>query len=126
LNTANQTSPSALSKRNATSEKRTVPIVSNSTTASSTNKNESVIESTITPNTFIQNQEPIEICQLLSTNENRYTANDNWWKQVFKQQQQPFSVNDIGEWPEREEDEEYVQVKHIIPFRIINKNEDEL
>ena len=63
------------------------------------------------------NDEPIEICQLLPKNENRYTASDKWWKQPLNNQQ-TFSVDDIGEWPEDEQDEQYiVQVKRIQPTR---------
>ncbi len=58
------------------------PVVSptNENISSSTNKNESDIEPTIR---LIQHQEPIEIYQLLPKNENRYTANDNWWKHTL-------------------------------------------
>ncbi len=117
-----ETSPSALSNRNVVSEKR--PIVTttndnNSSSSSSINKNES---DDVAPS--IQNQEPIEICQLLPTSENRYTSNDNWWKQALNKQQ-TFSIDDIGEWPERDQDEQYtVQIKRIIPFKKVNQEQD--
>ncbi|CAF4326731.1 unnamed protein product, partial [Rotaria magnacalcarata] len=52
----------------------------------------------------IENREPIEIYQLLPKNENLYVSTDNWWKQALNKQQ-TFSIDDIGEWPERELDE---------------------
>ncbi|CAF4437113.1 unnamed protein product, partial [Adineta steineri] len=56
-------------------------------------------------------------CQLLPTGENRYTASDNWWKQALNKQQN-FSINDIGDWPEREQDEQYiVNVTRIVPVK---------
>jgi len=89
------------------------------------NKNELDIEPIVQSNSSIENQEPIELCQLLPTNENRYTSNDNWWKHALNKQQ-TFSINDIGEWPEREEDEQYiVQVKRIIPVKH-NKDDEQL
>jgi len=120
--TNNQTSPSALLNRNVVSEKRPVVTTSNGNISSTTNKNEFDIEPTIPS---IQNQEPIEICQLLPTNANRYTDNDNWWKQALNKQQ-TFSVEDIGEWPEREQDEQYtVQIKRIIPVKKVNEEQDD-
>ena len=72
----------------------------------------------------IETFEPIEICQLLPTNENPYTSNDKWWKQPFNPQQ-TFSVDDIGEWPEREQDEQYtVQIKRIIPVKKSNQQQE--
>jgi hypothetical protein len=123
-NTTNQelsTLPPSTSNRKGTSEKRTAPTASPNNTSSSTNKNEVDVEPTVTTNTSVppspQIQEPIEICQLLPANENRYTANDDWWKQALNKQP-TFSVNDIGEWPEREQDEQYVvNVKRIIPVK---------
>ena len=62
-------------------------------------------------------QEPIEVCQLLPTRESPYTASDDWWKQALNKQQ-TFSVDDIGEWPEREQDEQYViQIERIVPTK---------
>ncbi len=90
---------------------KTETFSSNDSTLSATNKNEFDVEPTMA------NQEPIEICQLLPTNENRYTADDHWWKQALNKQP-TFSVDDIGEWPEREQDEQYVvNVKRIIPVK---------
>ena len=67
-------------------------------------------------------QEPIEICQLLPTGENRYTASDNWWKQALNKQQ-AFSVTDIGDWPERDQEEQYiVNVQRIVPVKPANNN----
>ena len=61
--------------------------------------------------------EPIEICQLLPSKENPYTASDDWWKRALNKPQ-TFSVDDIGEWPERDQDEQYVvNVRQIIPTR---------
>lgn len=110
------------SNRKTTSEKRTA--VGNDVSSSITNKNESDAEPTVASNTVVQSapqeQEPIEICQLLPMHENRYTANDDWWKQALNKQQ-TFTVDDIGEWPEREYDEQYVvQVKRIIPTKNIS------
>lgn len=68
-------------------------------------------------------EEPIEICQLLPKNESRYTANDNWWKQPLNNQQ-TFSVDDIVEWPEYEQDEQYVvQIKRIQPNRKLSQDD---
>lgn len=61
--------------------------------------------------------EPIEICQLLPSKENPYTASDDWWKRALNKPQ-TFSVDDIGDWPERDQDEQYVvNVRQIIPTR---------
>ncbi len=123
-NTNNQeSSPTSSSKRKTASEKQTAPTP---TASSSTNKNEFDVETTGTSNVFVppppKIQEPIEICQLLPTSENRYTANDNWWKQTLNKQP-TFSIDDIGEWPEREQDEQYiVNVKRIIPIKNTNTN----
>jgi len=117
--TNNQTSPSALSNRHVVSEKQPVLTTSNSDSSSITNKNESNVEPTI------ENEETIEICQLLPKNENLYTVNDNWWKQALNKQQ-TFSINDIGEWPEREQDEQYiVQIKHIIPVKKAHQEQND-
>ncbi|CAF2071341.1 unnamed protein product [Rotaria magnacalcarata] len=111
------------SNRKKAQEKRTTSI--NNTLASATNKNEFEVETIIPSNISVlptpQIQEPIEICQLLPINENRYTTNDTWWKQALNKQP-TFSIDDIGEWPEREQDEEYVvQVKRIVPTKNISK-----
>ncbi|CAF3803819.1 unnamed protein product, partial [Adineta steineri] len=122
-----ESSPSALSNRKNVSEKRSIPTTSNTNTTSSsslTNKTDLDIEPTIPSTKPVKIQEPIEICQLLPTSENRYTANDSWWKETLNKQQ-TFSVNDIGDWPEREQDEQYiVKVQRIIPVN--HRNDDEL
>ncbi|CAF3627632.1 unnamed protein product [Rotaria sp. Silwood1] len=124
--TLKQESPpaSTSSNRKTTTEKRTTPT---NNPSSLINKNESDVETTVTSNTPVQpppTQEPIEICQLLPTSENRYTANDDWWKQALNKQQ-TFSIDDIGEWPEREQDEQYiVQVKRIIPIKTALSEKD--
>lgn len=119
-----QTSSSSSNRKNA-SEKRVPPqatLSSSTGNVSSTNKIENDDESVVTSNTPnplppVQNQEPIEICELLPTSENRYTASDNWWKQALNKQQ-TFSIADIGDWPEREQDEQYtVQIKRIVPTK---------
>ncbi|CAF4597359.1 unnamed protein product [Rotaria sp. Silwood1] len=101
--------------------------LSNSNTSSSINNNELYIETTTSLindlTSSIEDPEPIEICQLLPTNENLYTSNDNWWKQALNKQQ-TFSIDDIGEWPEREQDEQYiVQIKRIIPVKKLNEKQ---
>ncbi|CAF0898115.1 unnamed protein product [Rotaria sordida] len=126
-NTNNQT----LSNHNVTSEQRSIPTISNSNILSSINNNELNVETTTTTTPLINNSissienlEPIEICQLLPTNENLYTSNDNWWKQALNKQQ-TFSIDDIGEWPEREQDEQYiVQIKRIIPVKKLNEKQN--
>lgn len=121
LKTNNQTS----SNRNVGSEKQST--TNNNNTSSVPTKTESNVEpTTITPPVKIQ--EPIEIYQLLPQNENRYKSDDKWWKQALNQKQ-TFSVNDIGDWPERDQDEQYtVQVKRIVPAKQVNdeQNENEL
>jgi hypothetical protein len=120
--TNQELSPPTPSNRKAKSEKQTTPTTSTgNTSSSSTNKNESDVEPTVTSNPPVppspQIEESIEICQLFPTSENRYTASDDWWKQALNKQQ-TFSVDDIGEWPEREQDEKYVvNVKRIIPVK---------
>lgn len=61
--------------------------------------------------------EPIKICQLLPTRENPYTASDDWWKHALNIKQN-FTVDDIGDWPEREVDEQYVKIESIVPPRV--------
>jgi hypothetical protein len=122
----NQESPSATSSSNRknASEKRsavTATTTSTNNVSSSANKAEVDVELPVTsdlPTPPPQVQEPIEICQLLPTGENRYTASDNWWKQPINKQQ-TFSVDDIGEWPERDQDEQYTVQKRIIPVKTI-------
>ncbi len=107
------------------SEKRSIPTISNGNTSSSIHKTELDVETIIPSNNVIQVQEPIEIYQLFPTNENRYTANDNWWKQPLNKQQ-TFSIDDIGEWPAHEQDEQYiVQVKRIIPIKKIHEEQND-
>jgi len=121
-NTNNQESPSGSSSSNRknASEKRVAGTTSTNNVSSSTNKTEVDVELPVTSNLPTpppaQIQEPIEICQLLPTGENRYTANDNWWKQALNKQQ-TFSIDDIGEWPERDQDEQYTVQKRIIPVK---------
>jgi hypothetical protein len=118
----NQESPSGSSSSNRknASEKRSAGTTSTNNVSSSTNKTEVDVELPVTSNLPTpppaQIQEPIEICQLLPTGENRYTANDNWWKQALNKQQ-TFSIDDIGEWPERDQDEQYTVQKRIIPVK---------
>ncbi|CAF3538944.1 unnamed protein product [Rotaria socialis] len=91
------------------------------------NSDELNIEAIIPSNnsiSSIENREPIEIYQLLPKNENLYVSTDNWWKQALNKQQ-TFSIDDIGEWPERELDEQYiVQIKKIIPGKELNENQN--
>jgi hypothetical protein len=123
-NTNNQESPSAPSssnRKNASEKRSAVAATSTNNVSSSNNKTEVDVEPPVTSNlptppSTAQIQEPIEICQLLPTSENRYTANDNWWKQALNKQQ-TFSVDDIGEWPERDQDEQYTVQKRIIPVK---------
>ncbi len=121
-NNNNQESPSGSSSSNRknASEKRVAGTTSTNNVSSSTNKTEVDVELPVTSNLPTpppaQIQEPIEICQLLPTGENRYTANDNWWKQALNKQQ-TFSIDDIGEWPERDQDEQYTVQKRIIPVK---------
>ena len=90
--------------------------------ASNLTKNETISEPASTlPAALAVNAapEPIEICQLLPTKENPYTASDDWWKHALSKPQ-TFSVEDIGEWPERETDEQYVvNVKSFVPAKSI-------
>ncbi|CAF2451531.1 unnamed protein product [Rotaria sp. Silwood2] len=123
-NTNNQ----PLSNHNVVSEQRSMPTISNSNISSSINNNELNVETTppLIDNSIssIENSEPIEICQLLPTTENLYTSNDNWWKQALNKQQ-TFSIDDIGEWPEHEQDEQYiVQIKRIIPIKKLNEKQN--
>ena len=99
-------------KKVAAAEKRStnaVPAVSNNS--------DSDAETSAPPSTVTAAPQPvetIEICQLLPSGENPYTASDDWWKQALNKQQ-TFSVDDIGEWPERDQDEQYVvNVKRIV------------
>ncbi|CAM4826936.1 unnamed protein product [Rotaria magnacalcarata] len=91
------------------------------------NNDELNIEAIIPSNnsiSSIENREPIEIYQLLPKNENLYVSTDNWWKQALNKQQ-TFSIDDIGEWPERELDEQYiVEIKKIIPGKKLNENQN--
>ena len=80
------------------------------------------------PTPSLPNQEPIEIFQLLPANDDRYTGNDTWWKQALNAHGK-FSVEEIGEWPEREQDQKFiVQVKRIVPVRnnnqLLNEEQD--
>lgn len=99
-------------KKAAAAEKRSAnaaPAVSN--------KNDSDAETSAPSSTVAAAPQPIEtieICQLLPSGENPYTASDDWWKQALNKQQ-TFSVDDIVEWPERDQDEQYVvNVKRIV------------
>ena len=87
-------------------------------------RNDSDIEAKMAssvPAPSLPNQEPIEIFQLLSANKDRYTDNDTWWKQPLNAHGK-FSVEEISEWPEREQDEKFiVQVKRIVPVRNLNR-----
>ena len=118
------TTTSSSSNRKTTSDNKRTAGTSTSNTSSSANKTEvdvdlpepstlPVVATTAAPVT----PEPIEVCQLLPTGEDRYTANDNWWKQALNKQQ-TFSIADIGEWPEREQDEQYTVQKRLIPVKV--------
>jgi len=63
-------------------------------------------------------QEPIEICQVLPTSTDPYTSSDQWWKNPLKTKnnttsvnKQPYSVDDIVDWPEYVEEPFIIQVK---------------
>jgi hypothetical protein len=55
---------------------------------------------------------------------------DNDYDQIeLESSNQTFSIDDIGEWPEREQDYQYiVQIKQIIPAKKLNEKQtsDEL
>ena len=117
---ANTQEVSTTSNRKTGSDKRTVPTSTNNNPSSSAKKTENDIDlsevSSVPAASVTPTPEPIEICQLLPAGEDRYTASDNWWKQALNKQQ-TFSVDDIGEWPEREQEEQYTVQKRIIPVK---------
>ena len=123
------TTTSSSSNRKTTSDNKRAAQTSTSNSSSSADKTEVDVDlpesSTIPaasttappPPSALVTPEPIEVCQLLPTGEDRYTANDNWWKQALNKQQ-TFSIADIGEWPEREQDEQYTVQKRLIPVKV--------
>ena len=117
-NTNNQT----LLNPNVVSEEDSIATNTNNNQLSSLiNNNESNIKTRTSFVSPVSNQEPIEIYQLLPKNEN---INDNWWKQALNKQH-TFSIDDIGEWPEYEQDPQYtVQIKRVLPVKLSNEKEN--
>lgn len=129
VNTQEASPPTTSNRKTASDNKRAAPASTSNTSSAVNNKTELDVDlpepsavptaaaTTTTPPVATPTPEPIEVCQLLPAGEDRYTSNDNWWKQALNKQQ-TFSIADIGEWPEREQDEQYTVQKRLIPVKV--------